>query len=65
MPISLFHLIGGELPNQFLPPIPALLEAAQIAQPPVVDVEQVIQQAKLRVIPRPQAFFTSLMVRRR
>ena len=65
MPISQFRLIGGELPADLLPPVPAFLEAPQVAEPPVVDTEQVEQQTQLRVIPRLQAFFTSEMVRRR
>ena len=65
MLISQFRLIGGELPDDLLPTVPALLEAPQVTEPPVVDAEQVKQQAQLRVVPRPQAFFTSEMVRRR
>ena len=45
----LFHLIGRQRENQVVPPGLPLPQGPQIAQPPVVDGEQVVQQSQFPV----------------
>jgi len=47
-----FPLKGGELPDDLLPPVLRLPQDPQFSCGPVVVVEQVVQQVKLRVAPR-------------
>ena len=43
--LSALQLIGGKVPDQLLPPVPALIERPQVAQPPVMSMEQIIENA--------------------
>jgi len=51
-PPPVLHLVGEELPDDLLPPVPTLIQRPQVLQAPVMVPKQAVQEGQLRIVPR-------------